>query len=73
MNVDEIVNGIKGGAPATETGIDPQRAGAFDSSPKTEADTQKGEGDVAPANPQVQNQPAPAAQETGNQQAASGS
>ncbi|TKK71919.1 pyruvate dehydrogenase complex dihydrolipoamide acetyltransferase [Ilyomonas limi] len=73
LNVQEIVNGIKGGTPAAGAEIDPQRAGAFDSSPKTEADTRKGEGDVAPANAQVQNQPAPALQETGTQQPASGS
>jgi pyruvate dehydrogenase E2 component (dihydrolipoamide acetyltransferase) len=74
LNVQEIVNGIKGGgAPSASAGIDPQRAGAFDSSPKTEADTQKGEGDVAPANPQVQNQPVPAPQEAGSQQPVAGS
>ena len=77
LNVQEIVNGIKGGsAPEANAGIDPQRAGAFDSSPKTEADTQKGEGDVAPANPQIQNQPAPAPQHSmgaDTVQAASGS
>jgi len=72
LNVDEIVNGIKGGGtPAANTGVDPERAGAFDSSPKTEADTQKGEGDVAPANAQVQNQPTPVLEETSNQQQAS--
>src|SRR5919205_4669998 len=50
LNVQEIVNGIKGGGVSGgNADIDPQRAGAFDSSPKTEADTQKAEGDVAPA------------------------
>ncbi|MDQ2752776.1 MAG: pyruvate dehydrogenase complex dihydrolipoamide acetyltransferase, partial [Bacteroidota bacterium] len=51
LNVQEIVNGIKGGSNAGDT-----HAGALDSSPKDETDTQKGDGDVAPANPQVQNQ-----------------
>jgi pyruvate dehydrogenase E2 component (dihydrolipoamide acetyltransferase) len=74
LNVNEIVNGLKGGgAPAADAAIDPQHAGAFDSSPKTEADTRKGEGDVAPANAQVQNQPTPALQETSSQQPVSGS
>jgi len=74
LNVQEIVNGIKGGSTqATPAGIDPEHAGAFDSSPKTEADTRKGEGDVAPANAQVQNQPAPALQEANVQQPATGS
>ncbi len=74
MNVDEIVNGIKGGGtPAAGGEIDPQHAGAFDSSPNSEADTQKGDGDVAPANAQVQNQPAPPLEESATQQAASGS
>jgi len=73
LNVNEIVNGIKGDSTPAATGIDPQRAGTFDSSPKTEADTQKGEGDVAPANAQVQNQPTPALQETAYEQPASGS
>ena len=53
LNVDEIVQGLKGGAqpvPAADA-----HAGAFDSSPKDAADTQKGDGDVAPQNPQVQN------------------
>ncbi len=50
LNVSEIVSGIKGGAGAGDA-----HAGTLDSSPKDEADTQKGDGDVAPANPQVQN------------------
>ncbi len=55
LNVNDIVNGLKGGGqPAPAAGTD-QHAGALDSSPKSEADTQKGDGDVAPANPQVQN------------------
>ena len=57
LNVDEIVKGLKGGGqPAA--GAD-THAGILDSSPKDEADTQKGDGDVAPANPQVQNVSAP--------------
>ena len=53
LNVDEIVKGLKGGGqPAAG---DDTHAGVLDSSPKDEADTQKGDGDVAPANPQVQN------------------
>ncbi len=70
LNVQEIVTGIKGGGvPAAG---DPH-AGALDSSPKSEADTQKGEGDVAPANPAVQNMAAPAAPQpaAGNPQPAS--
>ncbi len=55
LNVQEIVNGIKGSAQPSAN-ID-THAGALDSAPKEEADTQKGEGDVAPANPQVQNPP----------------
>ncbi len=51
LNVQEIVNGLKGGG-----GTDDTHAGALDSSPKDATDTQKGDGDVAPANPQVQNQ-----------------
>ena len=58
LNVDEIINGIKGGsAPVTNTD---QHAGTLDSSPKSEADTQKAEGDTAPANPAIQNMVAPA-------------
>ena len=60
LNVNEIVHGLKGGSqpqvPAADT-----HAGALDSSPKDATDTQKGDGDVAPANPQIQNiQPAQA-------------
>ena len=59
LNVEEIVAGIKGGGNAGDT-----HAGALDSSPKDAVDMQKGDGDVAPANPQVQNgqgvQPQPA-------------
>ncbi len=54
LNVDEIINGIKGGGQPSATSGD-THAGTLDSSPKSEADTQKGDGDVAPANPQVQN------------------
>ncbi len=46
LNVNEIVQGLKSGGDA--------HAGALDSAPKTEADTQKAEGDVAPANADVQ-------------------
>ncbi len=62
LNVDEIVNGLKGGGQPSATGD--QHAGALDSSPKDAEDTQKGDGDVAPKNPEVQNliaaQPQPA-------------
>ncbi len=52
LNIDEIVNGLKGGAAA---GGD-THAGAMDSTPKTEADTQKAEGNVAPATAEIEEQ-----------------
>ncbi len=67
LNVDEIVNGLQGGSqPAANNA----NAGALDSSPKTEADTQKAEGDTAPKNQEVQNQPAAQVQPATNGKAA---